>query len=146
MKGKKPNLTVVTPMKGDADAVAIPPALEFMNEIARDVWDELMPGLVSKERWDPLYTYQFASYCECVSNFLSATACIAVEGRYYETKTRNGIQQKKTASWGIQQEAMAGMRRDAALFGLSPVDATRLGSGGQGDLFADIMRQLNGTN
>ncbi|WP_277620964.1 hypothetical protein [Pseudophaeobacter leonis] len=41
---------------------------------------------------------------------------------------------------------MTAMRRDAALFGLSPVDAARLSDGGQGDLFDQVMVQLNGTN
>jgi len=40
------------------------------------------------------------------------------------------------------------MRRDSALFGLSPVDDARLkGGGSQGDLFAEVMNQLkNGTD
>lgn len=145
MRGKKPNLNNVVPMKGDIQK-HVPEPPEYMSDEARKVWDELAPELVKKDRLEPLYAYQFASYCECVSNFISATACLALEGLYYETKTRNGVQQKKRAAWGIQQEAMAGMRRDSALFGLSPVDATRLTSGGQGDLFDEVMKQLNGTD
>ncbi|ANP35945.1 hypothetical protein JL2886_01023 [Phaeobacter gallaeciensis] len=145
MKGKKPNLQNVVPMKGDIQK-HVPEAPEFLEDEARKVWDELAPELVKKDRLEPLYEYQFASYCVCVANFIAASACLAVEGLYYETKTRNGIQQKKRAAWGIQQEAMAGMRRDAALFGLSPVDEARLGAGGQGDLFDQVMAQLNGTD
>ncbi|KQI66957.1 hypothetical protein AN189_18045 [Loktanella sp. 3ANDIMAR09] len=142
MKGRKPNpLGNVIPMKGDA-ARRVPDAPDWMSEDARKVWDELAPELIAKDRLQPAFTYQFASYCESVSNFLAATAVIAIDGFWFETKTRNGVQQKKTAAFGVQQEAMNAMRRDSALFGLSPVDEARLGEGGQGDLFADIMKQL----
>jgi phage terminase small subunit len=96
---------------------------------------------------EPQYTYQFAAYCEAVAAFIETTGCIAVEGRYFETKTRNGKQQKKTASWGQQQEAIATMGRLSALFGLSPVDEARLKVTGQGDLFDDLLKQLkNGSD
>lgn len=145
MKGKKPNLQNVVPMKDDIQK-PVPDAPEFLEDEARKVWNALAPELVRKDRLDALYAYQFASYCTCVANFIAASACLALEGLYYETKTRNGVQQKKRAAWGIQQEAMAGMRRDSALFGLSPVDALRLSGEGQGDLFDDAMKMLNGTD
>jgi len=145
MKGKKPSLKNVIPMKGDIQR-HVPEAPSFLDDEARKIWNELAPELVKKDLLEPLYSYQFAGYCVCVANFIAATACLALEGLYYEVKTRNGVQQKKRAAWGIQQEAMAGMRRDSALFGLSPVDAVRLGTGGQGDLFDDLMDKLNGTD
>lgn len=145
MKGKKPNLKNVVPMRGDIQR-HVPEAPEYLDVEARKVWDDLAPELIKKERLEPLYSYQFASYCSCVANFIAATACLALEGLYYEVKTRNGVQQKKRAAWGIQQEAMSGMRRDSALFGLSPVDTARLSTEGQGDLFDEVMKQLNGTN
>lgn len=146
MKGSKPSLSNVVPMKGDPQR-HVPDAPEWMSSEARDVWDDLAPHLVAKDRLRPEFAYQFASYCESVANFMAATACIAIEGRYYETQTRNGKQQKKTASWGQQQEALNQMRRDSALFGLSPVDELRLSTGGQGDLFAELMDQLkNGSD
>ncbi len=148
MKGRKPNLPPnVIPMKGDGQfSKPVPEAPEFMRDEARKVWEELAGELVSKDRLQPLYLYQFASYCESVASFIEATACLALEGYYFETQTRNGKQQKKRAMWGVQQEAMAAMSRLSALFGLSPVDEARLKGGAQGDLFDDIMRQLqNGT-
>lgn len=145
MKGRKPDLQNVIPMKGGpVVSRPVPDAPDFMTDEARRVWDELAGLLVSKDRLQPHYTYQFAAYCESVANFIAATACIALEGTYYETETRNGRQQKKTASWGIQQEAIATMTRVSALFGLSPVDEARLRVTGQGDLFDDVMRQLRG--
>lgn len=144
MKGRKPNLPPnVIPMKGDQKIMKpVPDAPEFMRDEARKVWDELAGELVSKDRLQPLYLYSFASYCESVASFIEATACLAVAGYYFETKTRNGLQQKKRAMWGVQQEAIAAMTRLSALFGLSPVDEARLKGGGQGDLFEDVMRQL----
>lgn len=146
MKGRKPDLENVIPLKGDVTR-RTPAAPDFMSDEARRVWDELAPDLTAKGHLEPQFEYQFAAYCESVSNFLAATAVLAVEGYYFETKTRNGMQQKKTAMWGVQQEAMNAMRRDSALFGLSPVDQSRLKTGAQGDLFDDLMDQLkNGTD
>ena len=145
MRGRKPALDNVVPMKGTIEK-HVPAAPDWMSEKAREVWDELAPVLVMKDRLEPAYAYQFAGYCESVAAFIETTGCIAVEGRYYETTTRNGIQQKKTASWGQQQEALNAMRRDSALFGLAPVDEARLKGGGQGDLFAMLKEQLDGAD
>mgnify|MGYP001168764032 CR=1 FL=1 len=144
MKGRKPNLPPnVIPMKGDAQIrKPVPEAPEFMTDQARRVWEELAGDLVAKDRLQPLYLYQFASYCESVANFINATAVLALEGYYFTTETRNGRQQKKVAMWGVQQEAIASMARLSALFGLSPVDEARLKGGAQGDLFEDVLRQL----
>ena len=147
MKGAKPNLQNVIPMKGDMQSRPVPDAPEFMSDTARKVWEELAGVLVGKGRLEPQFVYQFAAYCEAVAAFIETTACIQVEGRFFETQTRNGRQQKKTASWGQQQEAIATMGRLSALFGLSPVDEARLKVTGQGDLFSDLMAQLkNGTD
>ena len=147
MKGRKPDLHNVIPMKGnDIAAKPVPDAPDFMSEDARRVWDELAGVLAGKDRLQPQYIYQFAAYCESVANFITATAELAMMGYFFETKTRNGVQQKKRAMWGVQQEAMAAMARGSAVFGLSPVDDARLHSGAQGDLFGQIMDQLrNGT-
>lgn len=144
MKGRKPALPPnVIPMKGDTQIRRpAPEAPEFMRDEARKVWDELAGELVAKDRLQPLFVYSFATYCESVASFIDATACLAMEGYYFETKTRNGLQQKKRAMWGVQQEAITAMTRLSALFGLSPVDESRLKGGGQGDLFEDVMRQL----
>lgn len=143
MKGAKPQLSNVIPMKGD-QAKPVPDAPDFLTDQARAVWNELAPHLVQKDRLAPAYQYQFASYCESVANFMNATADLAVMGTYYQAKTRNGLQEKKRAAWGQQQDAMNQMRRDAALFGLSPVDEQRLTSDGQGDLFDKLMKGLKG--
>jgi P27 family predicted phage terminase small subunit len=122
----------------------VPDAPEYMTDIGRRVWGQLAAGLVAKDRLEPHYVPMFAAYCESVSNFIDATHCLAMEGLYYETQTRNGKQQKKTAPWGLQQEAMGQMQRLGALFGMSPVDERRLGTGGQGDLFAEVLAVLDG--
>ena len=142
MKGRKPELGNVLPFKGDMAARVVPEPLDWMTEKAREVWGELAGYLVAKDRLQPQYLYQFAGYCESVANFFNATACLAVEGYWFETETRNGKQQKKVAMWSVQQEALAQMTRLSALFGLSPVDEARLKVGGQGDLFADLMATL----
>lgn len=144
MKGAKPGMAAnVIPMKGET-RINVPPPPDDMSGRAAEVWAELAPLLVAKNRLDPLFVYQFRSYCQNVANFIDATLSLEVEGLYYEVLTRNGKQQKATAAFRAQQEAMNQMRRDSALFGLSPVDAVRLSSGAQGDLFQDLMAQLDG--
>lgn len=146
MRGSKPTLDNVIPMKGDMATRHIPEPLPHMAGRAVEVWKELAPLLVAKDRLDPLYLFQFASYCEAVANFIDATFSLSMDGLYYEVQTRNGKQQKATAAFRAQQEAMNQMRRDSALFGLSPVDAARISAGSQGDLFDDIMRKIDGTD
>ncbi|NBE05940.1 P27 family phage terminase small subunit [Paragemmobacter ruber] len=141
MKGRKPELRNVLPFKGET-IKPVPDAPEWMTEKAREVWGELAGHLVAKDRLQPHYEYQFAGYCESVANFYNATACLAVDGYFFETETRNGRQQKKVAMWAVQQEALGAMMRLSALFGLSPVDEARLKVTGQGDLFRDLMDQL----
>jgi len=144
MKGAKPTPTGnVIPMKGEGDK-PVPEPFEWMTELGRDVWTDLAPELVRMDRLLPHFRHQFASYCEAVANFIRGTNDIAMHGVWYETKTRNGMQQKKTAAWTTQSEAANHMRRDAALFGLTPVDESRIGGGGQGDLFDQLMDQLKG--
>lgn len=143
MRGRKPALDNVVPMKGTVEK-HVPEAPDWMPKIAQEVWEELAPSLVAKGKLDPDYTRNFEAYCVSVANFVETTICIELEGRYYETQTRNGTQQKKTASWGQQQEAMAAMRQFGAGYGLTPVDDARLKGGGQGDLFAMLKEQLDG--
>ncbi|MCG7623197.1 phage terminase small subunit P27 family [Epibacterium sp. Ofav1-8] len=146
MKGRKPNLENVIPMKGDMPK-EVPAAPDWMDEIARDVWDELVPELVKKERMELLFKYQFSSYCVAVANFITSTNTVAMEGQFYDTgKGRNGNQKRHHPALKLQEASAATMRRDAALFGLSPVDEARLGAGSQGDLFDEVMKQLNGTD
>jgi P27 family predicted phage terminase small subunit len=141
MKGRKPGLENVIPMAGVTPR-EVPDAPEFMSSEGRKVWDELAPELVRLGRLEPHFTHAFAAYCESVSNFIAATHCVAVDGMFYVVKTRNGQQQKKTAAWGIQQSEMSNMSRLGANFGMSPVDDRRLGAGGQGDLFAEVLETL----
>jgi P27 family predicted phage terminase small subunit len=145
MKGAKPGITQnVIPMKGDIRK-HVPDPPDDMSGRAAEVWQELAPLLVAKDRFDPLFVYQFRSYCQNVANFIDATLSVEVEGLYFEAGGgRNGRQQKKSAAFTVQQEAMNQMRRDSALFGLSPVDSMRIAAGSQGDLFDDIMSKLDG--
>ena len=142
MKGAKPKLDNVIPMMGAAAPVVVLPP-DHMSEHAQNVWAELAPELAKLGRLDPVYRYEFAGYCESVANFIAATILLHDHGMWREVQTRNGLQQKKTMAFSLQQEAMASMRQGAARFGLTPVDACRLATGGQGDLFDQIARTLN---
>ncbi|PYE80825.1 P27 family phage terminase small subunit [Pseudoroseicyclus aestuarii] len=142
MRGPKPILDNVIPMKGDAAPRPVPPALDWMSDEGRAAWEELAPVMVAKDRLEPHYADLFAAYCEAVGDFMRFTGDLAMMGSYYEVSTRNGLQEKKRAAWGQRQEALANMQRIGALFGMSPVDERRLSGGGQGDLFEDLKRQL----
>lgn len=145
MKGRKPELGNVIPFKGETGLERpVPPAPDFMSDEGRRVWDDLAPHLVKLDRLKPIYELQFAAYCEAAGDFIRFTGEIAAFGSYFETITRNGRQEKKRATWGQRNDALATMTRLSALFGLSPVDERRLSVSGQGDLFADMMRELKG--
>lgn len=144
MKGRLPGLGNVVPFKGDMSQRPIPPALDFMSDEGRRVWEDLAPHLVKKDRLQPDYELMFSVYCEAAADFIRLTGEIAAYGSWFSTETRNGRQEKKRATWGQRNDAIATMARFSALFGLSPVDEKRIGLAGQGDLFADMMRQLKG--
>ena len=145
MRGSKPRLDNVIPMKGDMTA-PVPDPMSEMSAEGRAVWERVVPHVVQKGHWDDSFADMFAVYCEAAADFLKFTGEIAAFGAWYEVLTRNGMQQKKRAVWGLRQDAVTTMNQLAARFGLTPVDAARLKSGGQRDLFDDLMRQLDGTD
>ena len=145
MKGAKPSLDNVLPFKGDTKR-PVPPAPDFMSDEGRRVWEELAPHLVQKDRLDPVYEINFASYCEAAADFIRLTGEIAAYGSWFTTKTRAGTQEKHRATWKQRMDTIAIMMRWSAVFGLTPVDEKRIGLVGQGDLFGEMMRQLNGGN
>lgn len=145
MKGRKPNMDNVVPMREEMPK-PVPAAHDLMSEPAKAVWERLAPELVKFDRLKPHFEDIFAAYCESVADVIELTSNIALEGRTYAVKTRNGMQQKKTANWQARQDALANMRQLGALFGMTPVDEARLSTGAQGDLFDDLLRQLRGGN
>lgn len=142
MKGAKPHLSNVIPMVGDFTD-HVPAAPEWMSEDGRTTWHELAPIMVRKKRLEPHHHHPFAVYCEAVSDVMRFTGDLAAFGHYYEVKTRNGLQQKKRAMWGLRQDAITTMNQLAARFGMTPVDEARLATGGQGDFLKLMMDQMN---
>lgn len=145
MKGSKPKVAEVIPMKG-AMQRPVPHAPDFMTSEGREVWGRLAPVMMSKNRLEPHYEDLFAAYCEAVADFIRHTGDLAAVGSYYQAKTRNGIQEKKRAPWGQRQDAMATMQRIGALFGMSPVDEQRISNGAQGSFLDELEKALSGTN
>lgn len=145
MKGAKPKVDNVIPMKG-TEPKPVPDAPDLMSDRGKEVWDRLAAEMVRKDRLEPHHEDLFAAYCEAVADVIELTSNITMSGRTYTVKTRNGMQQKKTADWQARQDALANVTRLGALFGMSPVDDKRLQSGGQGDLFADLEAMLRGSN
>ena len=143
MRGAKPNLENVIPMKGSATRRA-PDAPGHLDEHAREVWERLAPVLVNKGRLEPEYEDAFGAYCVMAGHVVAMAHEVAMMGSWYEAKTRNGMQQKHRAAWVQLTQAVQGMNQLAARFGLTPVDEARLKSGGQGDLFDELMRTLDG--
>jgi P27 family predicted phage terminase small subunit len=145
MRGAKPKVDNVIPMRGDAPK-PVPAAPDLMSERGKEVWDRLASEMVRKDRLEPHHEDLFAAYCEAVADVVELTSNIAMNGRTYTVKTRNGMQQKKTSDWQARQDALANMTRLGALFGMSPVDDQRLAGGGQGDLFDQLLREMRGGN
>ena len=143
MKGSKPKVDNVIPMKGDV-VRPVPDAPEFMTSEGRDVWGRLAPVMMAKNRLEPHYEDMFAGYCEAVADFIRHTGDLAAMGSYYQTKTRNGLQEKKRAAWGQRQDALATMQRIGALFGMSPVDEQRISNGAQGSFLDELEKALSG--
>ncbi|KIC19629.1 MULTISPECIES: P27 family phage terminase small subunit [unclassified Leisingera] len=143
MKGAKPSLDNVIPMKGDAP-FHVPDAPDFMSSEGREVWERLAPVVAQKGRLEPHHVDLFAAYCEACADFIRFTGDIAMMGSYFETTGRHGKQEKRRVVWSQRNDALATMQRISSLFGMSPVDEKRLGAGGQGDLLADLERMLSG--
>lgn len=144
MKGKKPALDNVVPMKGDVMR-QVPPAPDLLSEGGKKVWERLAPDMIRKGRLEPHYEDLFAAVCEAANDVIELSSIIAMEGRTYTVKTRNGQQQKKTAAWQARLDALASLRQLGGMFGMSPVDDKRLSNADQGDLFEKLAEQLNGT-
>ncbi|TNF19153.1 MAG: P27 family phage terminase small subunit [Rhodobacteraceae bacterium] len=145
MKGAKPTISNVIPMKGDVQR-PVPDAPDMMSDGGKAVWERLAPEMVRRERLEPHHEDMFAAYCEVTADVIELSSNIAMLGRTYTVKTRNGMQQKKTADWQARQDALANMQRLGALFGMSPVDDKRLADTSQGDLFEAMVKQINGSN
>lgn len=135
----------VVPMRGDHPK-PVPDAPDLMSEGGKKVWSRLAPELVMRDRLLPHYEDFFFTYCEAVNDMIELTSVIVCEGRTYSVKTRNGMQQKKTAAWQARLDVYPVLRQFGAVFGMSPVDDTRLANTSQGDLFDSIMKKINGTD
>lgn len=145
MRGAKPSLDNVIPMKGDSIRRA-PDAPEHLQDEDREVWNRLAPILINKGRLEPEYEDSFAAFCIMAGQVVRSSHDLAIMGSYYEVHTRNGVQQKHRAAWVQLGQAIAMMNQLSARFGLTPVDEARLKSGAQGDLFDDLMRKLDGAD
>ena len=137
MRGAKPTLNNVIPMAG-AQVKDPPPMPHYLTLEASQVWERLAAPMAAKGRLEPHFVDMFAAYCEAVANFIVATGKVEECGITYTVKTRNGLQQKKTAVYGVQTEAIATMSRLGALFGMTPVDERRLSDPSQGS-FMDML-------
>jgi P27 family predicted phage terminase small subunit len=144
MKGKKPELDNVIPMKGGSSR-PVPPPPDLMAEGAKKVWERLAPHMERLGRLKPIYEDAFEELCAALNDIQELRVVIDLEGRTYTVKTRNGLQQKKTAAWQALLDAQNTVMRKSALFGMSPVDDKRLANTDQGDLFAMLKEGLDGT-
>ncbi|MCW2304865.1 hypothetical protein M2324_003279 [Rhodovulum sulfidophilum] len=85
MRGQKPKLDNVVPMKAD-QTVPVPEAPDWMSAEGRDAWERLAPELAAKRRLDPTYHDPFAIYCEAVADVIRFTGDIAAFGSWYEVE------------------------------------------------------------
>ncbi len=146
MKGAKPNLKNVIPMKAEDTAAAQIAAPDYLSVDAREVWDRLSIELSKRGRLEPHFYELFAGYCEEVAVYIAMTRDIGENGISYETGAgRNGNQQRQRPEVSIRAQALNQMMRLSALFGFSPVDEQRLKGQGQGDLLDLLAKAVNGS-
>jgi P27 family predicted phage terminase small subunit len=68
---------------------AAPPAF-LVDEIAREEWERVSASLIGQGELSLAQRSLLAGYCTAIARAVRAEQTLAVEGRYYETRTRRG--------------------------------------------------------
>ena len=66
-----------------------PPAF-LLDEIAREEWEKVSASLIGQGALSLAQRSLLAGYCNAIARAVRAEQTLAVEGRYYETRTRRG--------------------------------------------------------
>lgn len=71
-------------------SVGTPPPSFLIDEIAREEWELVSATVFDQRSLSLAQRSLLAGYCNAVARAVRAEHILAVEGRYYETKTRRG--------------------------------------------------------
>jgi P27 family predicted phage terminase small subunit len=71
-------------------AICIIPSVYLVDEIAREEWERVSAALLEHGSLSLEKRSLLAGYCNAVAKAVRAEQTLAVEGRYYETKTKRG--------------------------------------------------------
>jgi P27 family predicted phage terminase small subunit len=95
----------------------LPPAPDWLDDVAVHRWNEDGPLLLSLGLLTPLDLVSFAAYCQATADLIAAKIQITEEGATTVTDKGNVIQHPAV---GMRNRAYEIMRKFAADFGMSP--------------------------
>jgi P27 family predicted phage terminase small subunit len=95
----------------------LPPAPDWLDDVAVYRWNEDGPLLISLGLLTPLDLVSFAAYCQATADLVAAKIQISEEGATTVTDKGNVIQHPAV---GMRNRAYEIMRKFASDFGMSP--------------------------
>jgi len=119
----------------NADAVPLPKSIS-KEPLAKEEWDEIIPGLIQNRMLSRSNLKTLANYCLAYAAAEHAQDDVIENGRWvheeiYNTKTGEQIGTKRKINPNIKlaAEARCEMLRHAIEFGLTPAAATKVAAG-----------------
>ena len=83
MKGQKPKLDNVIPMRGNTGR-PVPPAPSLLSEGGKKVWDRLAPEMIRQGRLEPHFEDLFGAVCEGANDVIELSSTLAMEEDKYD--------------------------------------------------------------
>jgi P27 family predicted phage terminase small subunit len=142
MKGRKPASENVVPLTGNAKtqdfrALSAQRARELCPQDlpfdVKAIWDRLAPAMCDprRDRLNDGNVLLFEQLCWVVSRHEKLRLDVRENGETYESRTRNGVQQKSRPEVAQLNETLRQVRALASDFGMTPAAERGLKSTGQ---------------
>ena len=145
---RNPEPTKLKELKGTAKNIVEPEYAEasteaptYLTGLAKELWDELAPGLHANGLLTIADIPLFAEFCKAYSNMREANDILDADGLLIAG--RQGAMVKNPA-WQIKREASETMMKIGSRFGMTPADRARLGTADSVDKnIEDLLSQFN---
>jgi P27 family predicted phage terminase small subunit len=96
------------------------PPTFLVDEIAREEWEKVSASLIEQGLLSLAQRSLLAGYCNAVARAVRAEQTLAVEGRYYETRTRRGsLMRRRHPAAQDAEEGWTAARQLAKQLGLT---------------------------
>jgi P27 family predicted phage terminase small subunit len=96
------------------------PPTFVVDEIAREEWEKVSASLIEQGLLSLAQRSLLAGYCNAVARAVRAEQTLAVEGRYYETRTRRGsLMRRRHPAAQDAEEGWTAARQLAKQLGLT---------------------------